>query len=621
MAMPADDRLPELLERWVAEADAGRILAVAELCRDCPELLPEAERQIAVLRQFHALSQPATGTSVELRDQAETSTIPAPGPPPPGTLPGPGDGFGRYRIIAELGRGGMGIVYRARDTRLDRDVALKTVRPDRPGTTERFLREARAMAAVRHDHVVEVYDYGEENGVRFVAMPLLAGETLAARLQRQAPLPAGEVIRIGRELAEGLAAVHEKGLIHRDLKPANVWLEGPSGRVKLLDFGLARDPRADDGVTFPGALVGTPAYMSPEQVNGLDLDARTDLFSLGSVLYVAAAGRPAFLAATQTATLQAVGEKTPPPARTVNPAVPAELSNLIERLHHKRPEDRPASAAEVAKELARLAASPEAPTADGPPVHPVALRRHGWPHRARLAAASAGGLLLIVGAIQSYSVINRPRDMGAVKDPSSAPAVAPAPLRVRALNVLRFEGIDDKKTMPRGVLGKESFGAAPEDDIKVTAQLSRPAYCYLIVFRPDGVDEVLYPQGANDPPERTEEPRYPSKDRSKVYGLSDGTGLWLVALVASDQPLPPYAEWRRQHPGGPWAKSEGKAGLVWLDDGNWLEAVTPRGVQNRGARGEKTAAGASPVVEVVDWLKAETGGVVSAVGFTVEARR
>src|SRR5262249_2398039 len=147
------------------------------------------------------------------------------------------------------------------------------------------LREARALAAVRHDHVVEIYDYGEIDGVRFVAMPLLAGESLLTRLQRQSPLPPAEVVRIALELADGLAAVHAQGLIHRDLKPSNVWLEargdkrpacppeaegtsGPlvatGGRVKLLDFGLARDPGAGDSVTCPGTVVGTPAYMSPE---------------------------------------------------------------------------------------------------------------------------------------------------------------------------------------------------------------------------------------------------------------------------------------------------------------------------------------------------------------------
>ncbi|HKI33631.1 MAG TPA: protein kinase [Gemmataceae bacterium] len=651
--MLTDDRLLGLLERWVAESDAGRSLSVAELCRDCPELLPEAERQVAVLRQFHALSQPPATTSVEVRDQAETSTNPASGAPPVGTLPVPGARFGRYRIVAELGHGGMGIVYSARDTQLDREVALKVVRPDRPGTTDRFLREARAMAAVRHDHVVEIYDYGEQNGVRFVAMPLLAGETLATRRQRQSPLPVAEVIRIGTELAEGLAAVHEKRLIHRDLKPSNVWLETPRGRVKLLDFGLARDPGADDGVTSPGTLVGTLPYMSPEQVNGLALDARSDLFSLGSVLYEAATGQAAFAAPTQTALLHAVGEKQPPPARIVNPAVPAALSDLIERLHQKRPADRPASAAEVAKELGRLAADPETPTTEWQAVRPDGMRRHKWFSRGHIAVAGALGMVLILAAIVYHSVTNRPRETGVVEPPPTEPTRPSELIRVRSLDVLHNEGIDANQTRLLGPFGKETFAASPQDDIKVTARLSRPAYCYLIVFRPDGVDEVLYPQGADLTPGRTDEPHYPSKDRSKVYGLTDGTGLWLVALVASDQPLPSFADWRRQHAGGPWGETllalgassvgllgsphgqgpylaasalfpgriAGEANVIWLDDGNWLEALTPHGARNRGTRGEKTATGLSPVVKVVDWLKTETGGVVSAVGFTVEGKR
>jgi hypothetical protein len=457
--------------------------------------------------------------------------------------------------------------------------------------------------------------------VRFVAMPLLVGEPLAARLRRQVPLPAAEVMRIGKELSEALAAVHEKGLIHRDLKPSNIWLEAPRGRVKLLDFGLARDPRGRDSVTSPGTLVGTLAYMSPEQVNGLALDARSDLFSLGSVLYEAATGRAAFVAPTPTALLHAVGEQHPPAARTVNPAAGAALSDLIERLHQKRPEDRPASAGEVAKELSQMAEAPDTPTTDSPAARPADRRRLGWSQRTHFAMAGAGGLLLILAALVGYSEMTRPRKTRAVETASTAPAIVSEPLHVRALDVMHLESIADSKSRMRGVLGKEVFGASPEDDIKVTARLSRPAYCYLIVFRPDGVDEALYPQGADATPERIEEPHYPSNDRTKVYGLTDGQGLWLVALVASEQPLPSYADWRRQHPSGPWEKSDGEPGVVWLDDGNWLEAVTPRGVQNRSPRGEKKAAGTSAIVEVVDWLKAETGGVVSAVGFTVKAKR
>ncbi len=131
---------------------------------------------------------------------------------------------------------------------------------------------------------------------------------------------------------------------------------------------------------------------------------------------------------------------------------------------------------------------------------------------------------------------------------------------------------------------------------------------------------ILYPQGADLAPEPIQEPHYPSRDRSKVYGLTDGTGLWLVALLASDHELPPYAQWRRQHPGGPWARSDGEPNVVSFDDGDWLDAMTPRGLRTRGGRGEKDAPGTGPIKRVVDWLKVETGGTVSAVAFTVEAK-
>jgi hypothetical protein len=193
-------------------------------------------------------------------------------------------------------------------------------------------------------------------------------------------------------------------------------------------------------------------------------------------------------------------------------------------------------------------------------------------------------------------------------------------IRVGALQVLRLAGRDDQKVEWKGQIGQTTYDATPDDDIQVTAQVSRPAYCYLIIFRPDGKDEVLYPQAENVRPELTKRPTYPSRNRSVVYGLTDGTGLWLVALVACRQALPEYAEWRRRHPGGPWRRSEGKVGVVWTDDGNWLEALTANGPPNRGTRDDKMPAGASLVMDVVDWLKAETGGAVSAVGFTVQPK-
>ncbi|OYW13248.1 MAG: hypothetical protein B7Z55_17155, partial [Planctomycetales bacterium 12-60-4] len=182
--------------------------------------------------------------------------------------------LGDYRVFRILGRGGMGVVFDAEDVRLHRRVALKVVSTSiaqNPNAKARFFREARAAAAVEHDNVIVIYQVGEDRGLPFLAMPLLQGETLADRLQRERRLPAAEVIRIGREIAAGLAAAHERGLIHRDIKPANLWLDWRSGRVKILDFGLARDLVALDepSLTQSGAIVGTPHFMAPEQAEGL----------------------------------------------------------------------------------------------------------------------------------------------------------------------------------------------------------------------------------------------------------------------------------------------------------------------------------------------------------------
>jgi serine/threonine protein kinase/predicted ATPase len=260
----------------------------------------------------------------------------------------------QYRILKVLGQGGMGVVFLAEDTQLQRPVALKVIRPEIgqiPKNRERFLREARAMAQVRSDHVVTVYQVGQSDEVCYLAMELLEGESLDRWLERVVTPPIAEVLRIGREIALALAAAHARGLVHRDVKPANVWLEAPARRVKLLDFGIARPQVEDARITNPGMVVGTPMYMAPEQAQGQQVDGRADLFSLGCVLYQLLTGRPPFEGKTTFGVLSAVITQTPPPASQFNPAIPAPLTDLLARLLAKRPVDRPASAAVVAEEL------------------------------------------------------------------------------------------------------------------------------------------------------------------------------------------------------------------------------------------------------------------------------
>jgi serine/threonine protein kinase len=258
-----------------------------------------------------------------------------------------------FRVLRLLGRGGMGMVFLAEDTALRRRVALKVLSPDfarRPDAAERFLREARAAAALHHDHVITIYQVGEADSpagrVPFLAMELLEGASLEATLA-EGPVALAEAVRIGREIAEGLAAAHESGLIHRDVKPDNIWLETPRGRVKLLDFGLARAVQLESRLTEHGAVVGTPSYMAPEQAAGQPVDARADLFSLGCVLYRLCTGRLPFAGSDVMAVLSALATQEPVPVCEANPAVPAALADLIHRLLAKAPAGRPASARQV----------------------------------------------------------------------------------------------------------------------------------------------------------------------------------------------------------------------------------------------------------------------------------
>jgi len=262
--------------------------------------------------------------------------------------------LGPYRILKKLGAGGMGAVYLALDTRLDRKLALKVMLPEYAADAaakERFLREAKAAAKVSHDNVVIVHEADERDGVPYIAMQFLQGYPLDEFLKTRGTPPLPHIIRIARETALGLAAAHALGLVHRDIKPANLWLEAPNGRVKVLDFGLAKPIDSDAELTKSGAVVGTPAYMSPEQARGVKVDHRTDLFSLGAVLYRLCTGQNPFSGPTVLAVLMALGSDEPTPVRELNPNVPESLAAFIHQLLAKKPEDRPQTATEVARRL------------------------------------------------------------------------------------------------------------------------------------------------------------------------------------------------------------------------------------------------------------------------------
>ncbi len=272
--------------------------------------------------------------------------------------------LGPYEIISPLGAGAMGEVYKARDKRLDRTVAIKILPPDvasDPQRRERLRREARAISSLTHPHICTLHDVGEQDGIEFLVMEYLAGETLAHRLLRGA-LPVDDVLRIAAQLADALDSAHRQGLVHRDLKPANVMLTA-SG-AKVLDFGLARwlrdessDAHANSAVTAhptltqAGTIVGTVQYMAPEQLEGKPVDGRSDLFALGAILYEMTTGRRAFEGETAASVTAAILRSTPPPIATLEPLAPPALEHVVKNCLVKNPEQRWQSAGDIAREL------------------------------------------------------------------------------------------------------------------------------------------------------------------------------------------------------------------------------------------------------------------------------
>jgi eukaryotic-like serine/threonine-protein kinase len=268
----------------------------------------------------------------------------------PSTKPDEIGRLAHYRVLRVLGKGGMGTVFMAEDTRLHRIVALKVMLPSiakKEVARDRFIREARATAKIDHDHIITIYEVNENSEVPYAAMQYLKGMTLEDWLKAGKTLNVPQIMRIGKEIAKGLAAAHAQGLIHRDIKPSNIWLDAANkGRVKILDFGLARptNEETETRLTQIGLILGTPAYMSPEQARAQAVDERCDLFSLGCVLYRLCAGKLPFAGQDAMSMLLAIQTEDPPDLQPLNADVPAAFAELIQKLLAKKPADRPESA-------------------------------------------------------------------------------------------------------------------------------------------------------------------------------------------------------------------------------------------------------------------------------------
>ena len=451
--MTTDQNCPTIAELadFLADRQGGdtAVERHLETCVDCQRRLTElADVDDAVPSTPCPADLRSSGDSALLADMIRSMA------PPLGTAGmNPAararDRIGDYELVSVLGQGGIGVVYLATDSVLRRSVAIKMLRPnqaDNPAMRERFLREARSAAALRHDNVVAIYGVSEHEGRPYLVMEYVEGGSLADRLREHGPLSPAEVARLGAEVASGLAAAHAKGIIHRDIKPGNVLWDSAAGRYKLTDFGLAK-ALDDVSLTRTGIVVGTPEFLSPEQAEGRPVDARSDLFSLGAVLHAACVGESPFHADSTLAVLNRVCTHVPPPLDQVCPMCPAALARLVARLLEKKPDRRIGSANEVVDRLRQMATGATLPVdstrpilATGVPAH-LGLRPSAVAIGLALAALAVGGI---------WYTARRPQPVSLLSEP-------PAELPKRGFVVVGQSGVFD--TLPAAV------AAAPSDGV------------------------------------------------------------------------------------------------------------------------------------------------------------
>ncbi len=322
----------------------------------------------------------------------------------------PGERLGAYEIIALVGAGGMGEIYRARDTRLDRTVAIKVLAASLaadPQLRERFEREARAISSLNHPHICTLFDVGHHNGVDFLVLEYLEGRTLAERLAHDggAALDPKEALKIAMEICDALDKAHRTGIVHRDLKPANVMLTKTG--AKLLDFGLAKSaapvvatsglsmlPTTPPNLTAQGTILGTFQYMAPEQIEGLEADARTDIFAFGALLFEMLTGRTAFEGKTRASLLGAILKDEPPAVSRVRPVVPAALDRIISTCLAKDPDDRYQSARDLLRDLKWVASGSSDSAVAQTVAPPARSNRLAWIIAGVLAIALVGTAIM-----------------------------------------------------------------------------------------------------------------------------------------------------------------------------------------------------------------------------------
>ncbi len=490
------------------------------------------------------------------------------------------DPAAKYQPLRLLGQGGQAMTFLARDRALQRQVVLKCYRRGAAAALrEAVLNEGRALARIHSRYVAQCYDIEAQGDEILLVMEYVPGKPLSA-LSAAERGECRQAVRWVEQIAEGLAEVHACGLLHRDIKPQNI-LIGDNGRPRLVDFGLAA-PLASESLQ---AISGSPPYMAPEQARGQGerIDPRTDVFGLGAVLYFLLTGHPPYDGQDRRTILERACQGRFVPLRQLNPKVP----RLLERIC-----------------LKAMAPAPEQRYANAEAFRQALWRYRQW--RNSIPALIAGGLVLVLVLMAGW--MSWPKH---------------SPLRIVRLAIEHFPRKDQQQYDPGGIglLGERSFGTRLGDDVTVEAELSQPAFAYLIAFRPDGTVELCDPEDEDTRPRATRQPGYPPGAKAdEVYRLEDESGLQAFALVASRAPLPPFQAWKQCLKNSPWqAGLPADPGVVWRADGERLEDLTAQDAARTRGKGAKARGGRPAVAELARWLRHRPGVEAVAVeAFAVE---
>jgi len=496
-----------------------------------------------------------------------------------------------YELIRKLGGGGQAATYLARDRALQRLVVLKRYHGVACSSRrEAVLNEGRALARVRSPFVAPCYGVETRGDEIDLVGEYVPGRSLT-ELTADERADTGRCVRLIEQVAGGLAEVHACGLLHRDIKPKNIIL-GDDGVPRLVDFGLAV-PVASEGLH---AVAGSPPYMAPEQARGQGerVDARTDVYGLGAVLYYLLTGQPPHEGKTLIEALEQARDAPIIPPRRLNPRVPRTLEQVCLKALAADPQSRFQSADAMRRALGRY----------------LLMRR---------AMPVLGVFVIMLALVVSAWAFWR-----ATTEPQPAPRPEPqVTLRVTRFEIPHFPRLDAQHFDPRrvGTLGRTSFAARVDDEVTVRAELSEPAYAYLIAFGPDGTNELCDPDDDDLPPPKKQQPLYPPPAKSdERYRLSEGAGLHAFALVVSREPLPRYRAWKKQHGPMPWtAKLPCEPGVVWRDDDQGLQPLLADDPAGTRGKGVKARGSGGPVAKLASWLRALPGvDAVTLEAFPVE---